>query len=318
MPVYNGEQYLAEAIDSILAQTFTDFEFVIVDDGSTDESATISNFYAERDSRICFIQLARNMGISDAQNQGFAAAKGKFIAIMNQDDISLPERFEKQVDFLLANPGIDLLGGNMLNVYEDSSSNHFATPGSHALIAFFMSFDNCLNHPTVMIRSGLVEAVGGYDPAFLYANDLDLYTRLLWNLRIKFANLPDILLHYRRHERQATRMHAARVSREATLARLHLLEQLGAPQPATTLERLMSLPLERRLSWGNRRAAKKDLRWLVASLIDRDLVDRSDQPRLVAEVNRRLEGASPRIWQQFCHWRRHHFSRGEGLAFESQ
>ena len=106
LSVYNGEKYLAEAIDSILAQTFSDFELIIVDDGSSDSTASIARAYAQRDSRIRFMQLARNMGLADARNHGIAAARGEFATMMDADDISLPQRLEKQVGFLRANPAI--------------------------------------------------------------------------------------------------------------------------------------------------------------------------------------------------------------------
>ena len=110
MPVYNGEKYLAEAIDSILGQSFTDFEFLIVDDGSQDNSAEIIRSYEKRDRRIRFIQLERNMGAAAARNRGIAAATGKFITMMDCDDISLPERLQKQVDFMQSNPEIGAVG----------------------------------------------------------------------------------------------------------------------------------------------------------------------------------------------------------------
>ena len=105
MPVYNGEKYLAEAIESILTQTFADFEFVIVDDGSQDGSAAIIRDYAKRDERIRVIRHERNQGVTTARNSGIAASRGEFIAAMDHDDISLPQRLEKQVDFLQSHPG---------------------------------------------------------------------------------------------------------------------------------------------------------------------------------------------------------------------
>ena len=110
MPVYNGEKYLAEAIDSILVQTFTDFELLIVDDGSQDNSAEIIRSYEKRDSRIRFFQLERNVGSAAARNRGIASASGAYIALMDCDDVSLPKRLQKQVDFLQANPEIGAVG----------------------------------------------------------------------------------------------------------------------------------------------------------------------------------------------------------------
>ena len=105
MPVYNGEKYLAEAIDSILAQTYADFELLIVDDGSTDCSAEIIRSYEPRDSRISFKQLERNSGQGPALNAGLEMASGEYITNMDCDDISFPQRLEKQAAFLQSHPG---------------------------------------------------------------------------------------------------------------------------------------------------------------------------------------------------------------------
>ena len=110
MPVYNGEKYVAEAIESILAQTFTDFEFIIVDDGSRDRSPEIISDYERRDDRIRFLAFEQNKGRAAAKNLGIEAATGQYIAGMDSDDVSLPQRLEKQVDFLRANPDIGVVG----------------------------------------------------------------------------------------------------------------------------------------------------------------------------------------------------------------
>ena len=136
MPVYNGEKYLAEAIESILAQSFTDFELLIVDDASGDGSAQIIRSYERRDNRIRFIQLEQNMGVADARNRGIAAATGKFITFMDDDDISLPKRLEKQVEFLQSNPDIGAVGTCCRFVNHDLAPTFFdfIVPQQHALI----------------------------------------------------------------------------------------------------------------------------------------------------------------------------------------
>ena len=110
MAAYNGEKYLAEAIDSVLTQTFSDFELIIVDDGSLDASAEIICSFAKLDDRIRFFQLERNMGQGPALNRGVASSTGKYLTYMDCDDITLPQRLEKQVDFLQANPEIGAVG----------------------------------------------------------------------------------------------------------------------------------------------------------------------------------------------------------------
>ena len=110
MPVYNTEKYVGEAIESILGQTFSDFEFIIVDDGSRDRSPAIIRDYERSDERIRCLRLERNAGTAAAKNHGIAAATGEFIAGMDSDDVSLPERLGKQLEFLRANPDIGAVG----------------------------------------------------------------------------------------------------------------------------------------------------------------------------------------------------------------
>ena len=203
MPVYNGQKYLAEAIESILTQTFADFEFVIVDDGSQDGSAAIIQDYAGRDGRIHFIQLKRNCGQASALNRGIAEARGEYIALMDCDDISLPERLEKQASFLAANSDIGVVGVWIQVVNQDLEPRKtWDYPLRHVDIVL----DLCLRYgvmggATVMMRRDAVISVGGYDPQRL-TNDKDLFTRLVGVTR--FASLPQRLYWCRRHGRNMT------------------------------------------------------------------------------------------------------------------
>ena len=154
MPVYNGEKYLAEAIESILAQTLSDFEFLIVDDGSQDESAEIIQSYALRDPRIRFFQLDHNCGVAAAHNIGWASAKGEFIATMDCDDISLPERLTRQVDFLQSHPAIGGVGTwcRMVNHDRSETIAEVQTPQEHAIITLNVFFAPSIVDPTIMYR----------------------------------------------------------------------------------------------------------------------------------------------------------------------
>jgi len=306
MPVYNGERYLTEAIESILGQTFTDFEFIIVDDGSQDSSAAIIQSYAERDNRIRSLRNERNTGISRTMNRGMAIATGEYIAVMEHDDISLPHRLDRQVAFLQANAGIGLLGGGMLVLKGESLTRHGAGKHKqHAFIAFAILVGYPMAHPTVMIRTSLVKAVGGYDPEFDSAQDFELYVRLLMDQRARFANIPDVLVKYRMHENQVSVLEVSRQRRSGLIARLRLLEWLGHSQPEAALRRLRALRPGSTLSWRQRREVKREWTWLIESLIARNVVDAEDKTRLLSDVNRRVESASPRRWQMFIHWRRH-------------
>ena len=161
MPVYNGERYLAEAIASILGQTYADFEFIIVDDGSTDGSAEIICEFVERDSRIQFIRLDRNMGHATARNNGISVASGKYVANMDCDDVCLPDRLRRQVNFLESNPNIDVLGSNLMVVDQDLRFRYeLIMWQEHALIAWGLFFWANVPHPATMIRREPLVAVG--------------------------------------------------------------------------------------------------------------------------------------------------------------
>ncbi|MCY3779180.1 MAG: glycosyltransferase family 2 protein [Chloroflexi bacterium] len=307
IPVYNGEKYLAEAIESILAQTFTDFELLIVDDGSEDASAEIIRSYEELDDRIRFFQHERNMGQSCAQNTGVAAAAGAYLTNMDCDDVSLPQRFEKQVNFLRSHSEIGAVGTCARAVNHDRTATlfDFNVPRQHALIAFNLFFGASFVGATVMTRREYIDAVGGYTPGKQISADLDLSMRLLWHTPIKFANLPEILMLYRQHEMARTIVAPGKTHAAERKWRGHMLQHLWGDVPPGAVERFQRLRLQHKLSWAEKRAAKKDLRRLIESLIAHNLVDADDRPLLLAAMNRRLEQASPRRWQQFCHWRRH-------------
>ena len=311
MPVYNGEKYVAEAIESILAQTFSDFEFLIVDDGSTDYSAAIIRGYQERDDRIRLVQLERNVGRASARNRGLAAACGEYYAIMDCDDVCLPDRFRKQVDFFQCHPDIGGLGTCAQTVNHDMTRVLYdrEVPAKHALIAlsFFLGYG--FVGPTVMLRRELLSAVGGYESGRRVCEDLELFSRLFHESRINFANLPDCLYLYRVHQQLKFRNPCKNEHPEEREIKRRNLEGLWNEAPEASMDRLYRLRSRARLGWAERRAAKQDMRRLIDSLITQKWVEPGDKPLLIDAMNHRLEQASPRLWQQFCHWRRHHFQR---------
>ena len=308
MPVYNGDRYLSEAIDSILAQTFTDFELLIVDDASTDSSAEIVRSYEKRDSRIRFFQLTENSGAATARNCALNAAVGAYVTPMDCDDVSVETRLQQQVSFLNANPEIGAVGGCGQAVSGDLATLLFRqeSPPSHAVSVLNMFCGDGFVQASVMFRRKFLIAVGGYDPGLRISEDLDLILRLLFETGIKFANLQEDLLIFRRHAGSTTmrqRQEAVAVSREL---RQRALERLwNRPMQTDTLDRFMALRRLEKLGWKDRRAAKQDLRRLIDALIAHGWVEPADKPLLVDAMNRRLELASPRRWQQFMHWRRH-------------
>lgn len=195
MSVYNGESYLNEAIDSILAQTFTDFEFLIIDDASTDRTPEILLSYG--DSRVRIVTNEENLGLTKSLNKGLALARGEYIARMDADDISVPERLEKQVFFLERNPDVGVLGANVQYIDEfGNPSQIIIWPQRDSLIKWQLCFMNPIAHPSVIVRRKLLMDSGGYNEEIIFAQDYDLWVRL--SPRTHFENYRDILLYLRK------------------------------------------------------------------------------------------------------------------------
>lgn len=190
MPVYNAEKYLAEAIESILQQSFRDFEFLIIDDGSTDRSVEIVQSYA--DPRIRFIQNEKNLGISATLNKGIALAAAEYIARMDADDISYPDRLAKQLAYMQAHPACAMVSSLVRVMTEDGE---FVRVDKFESDYFYynLTFICWIYHPTVMYRKSAVKEVGMY--AVLYAEDFELFWQL--SRKYTFYNLPEVLLDYR-------------------------------------------------------------------------------------------------------------------------
>lgn len=223
MPVFNGEKYLREAIDSILGQTFKDFEFLIINDGSTDDSEQIIESYP--DSRINLIHNERNMGLVKTLNMGLKHARGEYLARMDGDDISLPQRFEKQVAFLEANPEI-FLCGTWMRYLEKDTKKKWTAPATHEGIISNLIFHSVLAHPTVMFRlKTLRDHRLCYDELYAHAEDYELWTKIAFFL--KFSNIPEVLHHYRRHSQNFTKIYSKKKRFYAGLVRHNLLRKLG-------------------------------------------------------------------------------------------
>lgn len=199
MPVYNAATYLESAIQSILAQTFTSFEFIIVDDGSQDKSANILQKYAERDERIIPIHQS-NSGISTALNQGIERAQGNYLARMDADDIALPQRLEAQIKFLNENPDYAGIGSwvNFIDPDGDPIFTYRTPEDPQAVLDGLLQGDIAgLIHPAMMFPHQAVKAAGAYRPEYDFSEDYDLFTRL--SDFGKLSSLPQTLLKYRQH-----------------------------------------------------------------------------------------------------------------------
>lgn len=192
MPVYNGEKYLSEAIDSILNQTYTDFEFIILNDGSTDKTEEIILSYD--DPRIVYVRNKENLRIVKTLNKGIELAKGKYIARMDADDISFPERFEKQIKFMEDHLNVGICG-TWVQTF-GAINETWKVPASHDGIIMKMIFHSSLMHPTVFIRKSILFGLDYvYDETYTKVEDYALWIYL--SDKTEFANVPKILLKYR-------------------------------------------------------------------------------------------------------------------------
>ena len=205
MPVYNGEKFLKEAIDSILNQTYKDFEFLIVYDESTDGTLSIIQKFQEQDTRVVLINGDKE-GISGALNKGIKKSRGKYIARLDADDISLPTRFEKQINHMEIFK-LDICGGHSLLIDSDGKINGIGmVPRSHDLCGLSMMFMVPFAHSSVMIlKSFLIDSslkyIGKYE-------DFDLWARM-FSAGAKFGNVDDVVVRYRVLKDSLSIVHAA-------------------------------------------------------------------------------------------------------------
>lgn len=216
MPVYNAARFLAEAIKSILGQSFTDFEFLIINDGSTDKSLDIIKQFAVQDKRIKIINR-KNKGLVASLNEGVGLAKGKYIARQDADDISLPARLEQQLEYLENHPDTGLLGTNLKVIDEKGEQ----VPPSIANVDLLTSpddlklaeiFSNQFAHGSVIVRTDLIKE-SNYDDSYKHAEDYDLWTRI--SHKTALANLKEPLYVWRFHEKGVTATKSAAMKAQA-------------------------------------------------------------------------------------------------------
>ena len=236
LPVYNAEAYVREAVESILAQTFTDFELIAINDGSTDDSGAILRELAARDTRIVLIERP-NGGLVSALNDGIESARAGLIARMDADDVAMPERFALQHARMAQEPELAVLGsffniidkdGSIIRLYDDLP----LTPAAaRSAVGGFL-----VAHPAVMMRRDAVLKAGGYRKAFCHAEDYELWLRMS-DLGYAIANLPRPLLNWREHGDNVSAAHWEANGRSVILARLaHRVRKAGLPDPFEGVE----------------------------------------------------------------------------------
>jgi len=224
MSVHNGQKFLSQALDSILNQSFKDFEFIVADDASDDDTARILN--SVEDQRIRVITLKTNIGLTDALNMLISEARGMYIARMDADDISYEERLEKQVEYMTSDPRLVLLGTCF--DYIDSQGHSFLNEkllGCDAMIRkALIETGNQFCHPSVMFKADSVKSIGGYrNISGRYAQDYDLWLRLSETGMV--ANLDLVLLGYRIHDSQLSQRHLVDQRRSAEIYRILAIQR---------------------------------------------------------------------------------------------
>ena len=223
MPVYNSSGFVQEAIESILNQSYKNIEFIIINDGSVDDSEKI--VLGIKDNRIRYVKNEKNMGVVATLNKGIDLCEGTYIARMDADDISLPDRIKKQVEFMNKNPEVGVCGTDYIQFGKGKqmlSKSH----REHEWIAGWMLFNSSVVHPSLMIRTSVIKNERPhFDNSFKHVEDYELWSRLLF--KCKFADVPEALLKYRLHASQVSRQFKSEQIENGNKVRKILLEKAG-------------------------------------------------------------------------------------------
>lgn len=203
MPVKGAQTYLSEAIESILHQTFADFEFLVITEPGTNHE--IIDAYL--DTRIKHIETAQSIGLARCLNYGIQMAKGEYIARMDADDISFPNRLERQVTYLDEHHDVGIVGTGYESINESGRTLSISSKSSSPEFIKWQSlFVNPIIHASVLARADVIRRLGGYNPAMVHSEDYDLWVRAMENAKI--VNLPDVLIKLRDHSGRVSRVSA--------------------------------------------------------------------------------------------------------------
>jgi len=226
MPVYNGEAYIREAIESILNQTFKDFEFLVIDDGSTDKSADIIKSY--KDNRIRFVRNETNLGLIKTLNKGIDMANGEYIARMDDDDISLPKRLGKQRDFMQKNPEIGIVGSWIKLIGEQGRQGgrvikYLSNPEEIKANLLFLT---SLIHPSIMMRKNLIKENNlYYNSGYKHAEDYELWVRA--SKYFPISNIKEVLLLHRKYRKSVSETNSTAQKEKAEIIRIQQIKSLS-------------------------------------------------------------------------------------------
>lgn len=232
MPVYNADLYLKEAVESILAQSYSHFELLIINDGSVDGSVNIIKSFT--DERVHLVENETNLGLIATLNKGFDLAKGKYIARMDADDVALPNRLKEQVVYLEKNEEVGVYGCGYVDLKHEQEGKQTVFLSDHDALKSVLFFNSCMGHPTVMFRTELLRANElKYNPEFKHAEDYEFWVRTIE--LTKFSNSPKVLLQYRIHDKQVSTTEAAAQKVVAAHIRLFMIEKLGIKPTETEM-----------------------------------------------------------------------------------
>lgn len=234
MPVYNGERYLHQALESILTQTFTDFEFIIIDDGSTDNTWDILTEFARQDTRVVLHRNPKNLHLIRTLNKGLTLARGEYIARQDADDISLPERLAAQVSYLQHHPEVGLLGTAYYRLYDQGQLSLRQPPITDTEIRWKLLFGNIWCHPSMMFRRRILEDNEPFRREFVHVEDYELWTRLVKQTRA--YTLPTPLVLYRVHEGSICTTHYEEQAQRVMALSAEQINALFPQRPLTQSE----------------------------------------------------------------------------------
>ncbi|HET8871228.1 MAG TPA: glycosyltransferase [Aquabacterium sp.] len=240
MPARNAKATLAATLDSLVQQSCKDFEVILVDDASTDETPMLAEAYSDRLS-IRVISNRENQGVAKSINIGLSQGDSEFVVRLDSDDLARPDRLQKQLDFMRAQPQIDVCGSHVeIFSDEDAQRQVLAHPTSNAGIKTAFVQRCAIAHPSVMARRSFYDSVGTYDPRFDFAEDYELWCRGAL-LGKQFANIPETLTYYRRHAGQVSKQKAQlQFSRDLAIKNKYLAGWLDGV-PAQHLAEFLSL-----------------------------------------------------------------------------
>lgn len=297
MAVYNGERYLSEAIESILGQSFTDFEFIIVDDASTDGSAELLSRFADLDKRVRILRNAQNLGLTKSLNVGLRAVRGRYIARMDADDVAHPERLHWQVKFLENNPDYVLAAGAHLEIDGQGTVTKVQGRGRDDLEVRWMSlFWPPFIHGTATFRTDVVHLFGEYyDERYITAQDFDYWSRLSRHGRLVVLGSP--VLKYRNHSGNVSAVKAKeQKTTHLEIALKHAKQRLGTArgEDADFVLLLQFLLGLRRGGWRTTATACRTMNRIVAIFAANEALAPAELARVRARAGAMLAGATLR------------------------